>query len=260
MFDVHSKVSQKKMSHQVNGFSQSNSGPSQLGLSMGQGSTTKSPLGGKLFSTEGLVVKYGETLALNSVDFKIHQGEIVFLTGVSGAGKTTLLKVLGGLVEPHQGRVTRPDSRRVFTAPIFQDLRLFPDQTCYKNLEFAYDSTIYKDRKEFEDDLIELAKILGVFKRLDVKIRDANGGLKQKVAFMRALLTRPDVILADEPTASLDYENAKKMFDILNLYNIKQGLTVIWATHNRELVKKFTGRMVHMDKGRLIYSGHACFI
>ena len=107
---------------------------------------------------------------------------------------------------------------------------------------------------------MELARILGVNNRLDLKIKNANGGLKQKIAFMRALLTRPDVLLADEPTAALDFENARKMFDILNLYNVKQGLTVVWATHNKELAKKFTGRMVHMDKGKLIYSGHACFI
>ena len=112
----------------------------------------------------------------------------------------------------------------------------------------------------FSNNLIELSKILGVHSRLGLKIRDANGGLKQKIAFMRALLSRPDVLLADEPTAALDFENARKMFDILNLYNVKQGLTVVWATHNKELVKNFTGRMVHMDKGRLIYSGHACFI
>lgn len=219
-----------------------------------------SRIGPRLFSTENLSVKYGSVTALDGVDFKLHQGEIVFLTGVSGAGKTTLLKSLCGLVEPTGGRILRLDSRKVFTAPVFQDLRLQMNQTCEQNLWAAYDASVYQNKREFESDLLELAKILGVQSRLDLKIKDCNGGLKQKIAFMRALLCRPDVILADEPTAALDYENARKMFDILNLYNVKQGLTVVWATHNKELVKKFTGRMVHMDKGRLIYSGHACFI
>ncbi|MBT6325532.1 MAG: cell division ATP-binding protein FtsE, partial [Bdellovibrionales bacterium] len=88
----------------------------------------------------------------------------------------------------------------------------------------------------------------------------ANGGLRQKIAIIRALLTRPEVFIADEPTSSLDYDNAYKLYEVLNLYNAKRGMTVIWASHNRELVKKFTGRVVHLDKGKLVYSGNACFI
>ncbi len=233
-----------------------------MGSHQGRGSMSShtSRIGSRLYSTESLTVEYGSIKALDNVDFKIHQGEIVFLTGVSGAGKTTLLKTLCGLVEPTEGKVLRPDGRRIFTAPIFQDLKLQNHRTCEQNLQTAYDPSVYKNKKEFDGDLLELAKILGVRSRLGLKVKDCNGGLKQKIAFMRALLSRPDVLLADEPTAALDFENARKMFDILNLYNVKQGLTVVWATHNKELVKKFTGRMVHMDKGRLIYSGHACFI
>jgi cell division transport system ATP-binding protein len=220
----------------------------------------RASVGPKLFGAENISVKFGQTQALKGIDFNLHQGEIVFLTGVSGAGKTTFLKTLGGFLEPTSGRVVRPNPRKVFTAPIFQDLKLFENQTCEQNLLSSFDPSVYKNRKEFDQDLMELARILGVNNRLDLKIKNANGGLKQKIAFMRALLTRPDVLLADEPTAALDFENARKMFDILNLYNVKQGLTVVWATHNKELAKKFTGRMVHMNKGKLIYSGHACFI
>ena len=77
---------------------------------------------------------------------------------------------------------------------------------------------------------------------------------------IRALLTRPNVLLADEPTSSLDKESSIKMFDVLNYYNVKRQLTVIWASHNRELVKQFPGKIVHLENGKLIYSGHACFI
>ncbi|MCR9203400.1 MAG: ATP-binding cassette domain-containing protein [Halobacteriovoraceae bacterium] len=211
-----------------------------------------------IFSAESLHVTFGNIQALRGVDFKIQRGEIVFLTGVSGAGKTTLLKVLCGIHKATKGKVKR--NRNLFVSPIFQDLKLLPKKTIRQNLELAYDASVYKDKKEFESDLMDFAKYLGVDNRLNIKVQDANGGLKQKVAFMRALLAKPDVILADEPTAALDYDNAKRMFDILNILNVRQGLTVVWATHNRELVKKFTGRMVHIDKGRLIYSGHACFI
>lgn len=225
-----------------------------------QTTSYRKSVGPKLFGLENVSVKFGSTYAMKGVDFTLNQGEVVFVTGVSGAGKTTLLKTLGGLIEPDQGRVHRPNPREAFCVPIFQDLKLFQNQTCEQNLVSAFDSVVYKSRKEFDQDLRELSRILGVSSQLDLRIKDANGGLKQKIAFMRALLTRPDVILADEPTAALDFDNARKMFDILNLYNVKQGLTVVWATHSKELAKKFTGRMVHMDKGKLIYSGHACFI
>ena len=88
----------------------------------------------------------------------------------------------------------------------------------------------------------------------------ANGGLKQKVALVRALLAKPEIIILDEPTGSLDVDNARKVYEVLSYYNMKKKLTIIWASHNRELVKKFTGRIIHLDSGKLVYTGHACFI
>lgn len=216
-----------------------------------------------VFLLEDVSVKYGSIDALKNVHLKIEKGEIIFLTGVSGAGKTTLLKILSGQIRPDSGKVQAPSNNprsELFVANIFQDLRLIENRSCEENLWMAYDRRIYKNKKEFEDDLQELAKILGIRDRLHLKISEANGGLKQKVTFMRALLTRPDVVLADEPTSSLDYDNSKRLFDILNLYNSKRGMTVIWASHNKELVSKLSGRIIHLDKGRLVYSGNACFI
>ncbi|GAB4012852.1 MAG: cell division ATP-binding protein FtsE [Bdellovibrio sp.] len=216
-----------------------------------------------VFLLEDVSVKYGPIDALKNVHLKIEKGEIIFLTGVSGAGKTTLLKILSGHIRPDSGKVQAPFNNPrsgLFVANIFQDLRLIENRSCEENLWMAYDRRIYKNKKEFEDDLQELAKILGIRDRLHLKICEANGGLKQKVTFMRALLTRPDIVLADEPTSSLDYDNSKRLFDILNLYNSKRGMTVIWASHNKELVSKLSGRIIHLDKGRLVYSGNACFI
>ena len=91
-------------------------------------------------------------------------------------------------------------------------------------------------------------------------MEQCNGGLKQKVAILRAILSRPDILLVDEPTSALDFQSAHKLFEILSYLNKQNKMTVVWASHNKELVKRFTGRFVHLEKGKLIYSGHACFI
>ncbi len=218
---------------------------------------------GPVFYCEDLSVQFGEISALKNVQLTIERGEIIFVTGASGAGKTTLLKVLSGLADPTSGRVIRPNEshqKGLFISNVFQDLRLMGKYTCEENLMFAYDSSVYSNKAEFMQDLNELSRILGIKDRLKLKIGDANGGLKQKVAIIRSLLTRPDVLIADEPTSSLDIDNTRRLFDVLNLYNTKRGLTVIWATHNKELIKSFTGRIIHLDNGRLVYSGNACFI
>ncbi len=219
---------------------------------------------GPIFHCDDVSVQYGDVLALRNVQLTIERGEIIFLTGASGAGKTTLLKVLSGLEKPTSGKITRPDyfsgNKKLFISNVFQDLRLMGRYTCLENLLFAYDSSLYSSKAEFMQDLYELSRILGIKDRLDLKINDANGGLKQKVAIIRALLSRPDILIADEPNSSLDNDNSRRLFDVLNLYNVKRGLTIIWATHNKDLIKSFSGRILHLDNGRLVYSGNACFI
>lgn len=213
-----------------------------------------------LFHLQDVTVDFGSICALRNVELTIESGEIVFITGASGAGKTTLLRVLSGEQRVTSGTVKRPSPKIAFLSYVFQDLRLMPKKTCLENLMTSYDPNIYESKKAFMQDLEELCKILGVDNRLHLRIVDANGGLKQKIAIIRALLTKPDVFIADEPTSSLDFANARRFFDILNLYNVKRGLTVVWASHNKELVKNFTGRIVHLENGKLIYAGHACFI
>ena len=213
-----------------------------------------------LFQFQDVSVVFDSIWALKNIQLNIQRGEVLFITGASGAGKTTLLKLLSGELSPSSGRVLKAGPKRCFLSQVFQDLRIMLNRTCEENLMMAYDPDLYSKKKDFLRDMHELCRILGVTDRLDLKMKNANGGLKQKVAIIRSLLTKPDVFIADEPTSSLDAQNAKKIFDILNLYNVKRGLTVVWASHNRELVKSFTGKIAHLDGGRLVYSGHACFI
>ncbi len=219
---------------------------------------------GNICYLEDVSVQFGRITALKSVELSIEQGEVVFVTGASGAGKSTLLKLISGEIAPTSGTAKLAESdlsgKRIFTTRVFQELRLMERMSLEDNLKLSYDPTIYRSRNEFNQDMMELCKVLGIQDRIHLKAKDANGGLRQKVSIIRALLSRPDVFIADEPTSSLDFENARKLFDLLNIYNVKRGMTIIWASHNGELVKKFSGRIVHLDKGRLVYSGHACFI
>ena len=215
-----------------------------------------------LFHLDNLSVEYGSICALKSVQLTIYPGEILFLTGPSGAGKTSLLNVLGGYLEPTSGKAILPHQRSTkhFVSTVFQDLRLLNKKTCEDNMWMAYDSSLYGNKNEYFREMEDLSRLLGVYDHLNRKIDDCNGGLKQKVAMIRALLSKPTALLADEPTSSLDKENSYRLFEVLNHFNHKKGLTIIWATHNKELIKQFPGKIAHLDQGRLVYSGHACFI
>jgi len=223
-----------------------------------QGSTNQN----YLFHLDNLSVEYGSICALKSVQLTIYPGEILFLTGPSGAGKTSLLNVLGGYLEPTSGKAILPHQRssKHFVSTVFQDLRLLNKKTCEDNMWMAYDSSLYSNKNEYFREMEDLSRLLGVYDHLNRKIDDCNGGLKQKVAMIRALLSKPTALLADEPTSSLDKENSYRLFEVLNHFNHKKGLTIIWATHNKELIKQFPGKIAHLDQGRLVYSGHACFI
>ena len=212
-----------------------------------------------LFRLRDVGVSFGRTSALKNIHLDIDRGEILFVTGASGAGKTTLLGVLAGDIEPTMGSCMGY-AENFFCARVFQDLRMIPDISIGDNLMLSFDSKLYGSRRQFLSDLLGLVKILGFEDKLDLKTSLANGGLKQKAASVRALLSRPDIFLADEPSSSLDFESAKKLFELLSLYNAKKAMTVVWASHNRELIKQFAGRIVHLDGGKLVYSGHACRI
>ena len=221
--------------------------------------TNRGDIQSPVLHLQNVSVRFGQIWALKNIDISVEKGEFLFLTGVSGAGKTTLLKVLAGDWSPTEGRVHHPYSQQMITK-VFQDLRLVESLNCMDNLKLTYDSHIYHSQKEFLDDLKQLAKIFHIDDHLHIKVKNANRGLKQKTAILRALLARPEILLADEPTSALDKDNAFQLFDLFNFYNTKRKLTIIWASHNRELIRQFNGKIIHINKGRLVHMGHTCFI
>ncbi len=239
---------------------------------------------GPLYLLEDVWVEFDTQVALKNIHLKINPQEMIFLTGSSGAGKTTLLKVLGDQQKISRGsllnsnvefggdkNVTTKKSKQSnqsnqlnqlnpFSSMVFQDLKLLDYLTGYENLWAAYDPRIFPKEEDFNKDLQEYSRFFGIHNKLHQKSSTYNGGLKQKFAIIRALLARPQIVLADEPTSALDRESTIKLYELFTFLNQKYKITIIWASHNRELVKKFNGRIIHLDAGKLVYTGQTCFI
>lgn len=215
---------------------------------------------GPLVFLDGVAMDFAGHRALESIQLSLQPGELLFITGPSGAGKSTLLKILSGDLRPTQGRVVVASKGRANFGQVFQDLKLIEGETLRENLEWSYDSELWKSHKEFVTQLKDLAHFFEFENQLNKSLDKVNGGLKQKVALVRALLSSPDILVLDEPTAHLDFRSSQRVFEAIQFYNSKKGMTVVWASHDRELVRKFNGRIVHIEKGRLVYSGNACFI
>ncbi len=219
-----------------------------------------------LIRLNDLAVKIKNKNILSNIDFMVHEGELVFITGATGAGKTTLLNILSGDYWGYDitGEIVRKkeknSSKKIFISRIFQDLKVFKNKTLLENLNFSYDESIYSDKKIFEQERNDYLRVFGVFDLKNNKVKNTNGGVHQKIAIIRALLSKPDVIVADEPTSALDKKSSFQVFDVLSHLNGRQNTTIIWATHNRELVKNFHGRVVHLENGKILYSGKTCFI
>ena len=185
----------------------------------------------------------GSNPVLDNVSMEITKGEFVFLTGPSGAGKTTILKILFGWERFDKGQVLvrgmnvgKLTNRNIYTlrrsmGVVFQDYKLLPNKTVFENVSFAQE-VIGRDRKTIRFKTWEVLKNVGLTPKKDIYPSYLSGGEQQRIAIARAMVNEPSIILADEPTGSLDMKNAKDVFKILLKLKNKNRL-IIFATHNR---------------------------
>ncbi|NCU28841.1 MAG: cell division ATP-binding protein FtsE [Candidatus Moranbacteria bacterium] len=206
--------------------------------------------------------KYSDNVCLEDINITISQGEFVSIVGHSGAGKTTLTKLILAEEDPSQGSIffDSTDITKLTTkeltklrrkiGTVFQDFRLLPNKTVYENIAFAMEA-VDKDEEEIREDVPRVLELVGLKGKENNFPHQLSGGEKQRLAIARAIITQPDIIIADEPTGNLDPINTNDVVNLLKKIN-ELGTTVILTTHNRTVIDQVKKRVITLENGRVV--------
>ena len=220
-----------------------------------------------MIEIEGVTKSFGSLQVLKGIDLRIEKGEIVSIVGPSGAGKTTLLQILGTLDKPDSGSVVvdgtetstlstnkLSEFRNTHLGFVFQFHQLLPEFTAIENIMIpAYIAGM--NPKEAHNRAEELLAFMGLSDRATHKPNELSGGEKQRVAVARALMNNPAVILADEPSGSLDSKNKEELHKLFFELRDKFGQTFVIVTHD-ETLATLTDRTIHLKDGRIVGEGN----
>ena len=202
------------------------------------------------------------TAALNNVTLNIKDGEFVFIIGKSGAGKTTLTKLLlceervtGGTLTVNNFKLNMLPQRKIpylrrTLGVVFQDFRLFKNKTVYENIAFTL-RVIGEDPRIIRKRVPYFLNVVDMTDKADRFPDELSGGEQQRVAFARALVNNPKIIIADEPTGNVDPEMSREIMDLLVRIN-KLGKTVIVVTHEKDLVDEYRHRVITIKDGEIV--------
>jgi len=205
---------------------------------------------------------YNDYYALKDISFRIKPKEFVSIVGRSGAGKTTLLKLLLREELTSEGEILVDDkdiakikskdipSYRRKIGSIFQDFKLLPNKTAYENIAFAMEAG-GRTEEDIAEDVPQILNLVELVDKADNFPYQMSGGEKQRVAIGRALVHKPDILMADEPTGNLDPLHTWDIIRLLCRIN-ELGTTVILATHDREIINALGRRVISLDRGKLI--------
>ena len=220
-----------------------------------------------MIEIKGVTKSFGSLQVLKGIDLRIEKGEIVSIVGPSGAGKTTLLQILGTLDKPDSGSVVvdgietstlstnkLSEFRNTHLGFVFQFHQLLPEFTAIENIMIpAYIAGMKP--KEARSRAEELLAFMGLSDRATHKPNELSGGEKQRVAVARALMNNPVVILADEPSGSLDSKNKEELHKLFFELRDKFGQTFVIVTHD-ETLATLTDRTIHLKDGRIVGEGN----
>ena len=201
------------------------------------------------------------TRALDGVNFSVEKGEFVAIVGTSGSGKSTLLNMIGGLDVPTSGKVlvdgkdlsTLNDEqltifRRQRIGFIFQNYNLVPILSVYENIVLPVDLDGDRVDQAFLGNVLDMLNLKGLEKKMPNQL---SGGQQQRVAIARALITKPAIILADEPTGNLDSKSSTDVLKLIKLTSMELGQTVVMITHNNDIAK-LADRIVRIEDGKIV--------
>lgn len=210
---------------------------------------------------DSVTKKFGTTIALDNISLEVKQGEFVFIVGPSGAGKSTLLRILTRELLPTSGKVmvgnvdiTKirekdvPQLRRK-VGVVFQDFKLLDDRTVFENVALTLEVQNKSD-DQIEKIVEHTLKLVEIWNKRFLFPRQLSGGEQQRTAIARAVVGKPDIVLADEPTGDLDPKTAWGVIQLLNEIN-SWGTTILMATHNQQIVNTLKRRVVSLKEGKI---------
>ncbi|MGN6097829.1 MAG: amino acid ABC transporter ATP-binding protein [Bosea sp. (in: a-proteobacteria)] len=221
-----------------------------------------------MLELKGLKLSYGNTPVLNGVDLSVRRGDVVSIIGPSGTGKTTLLKCINYLVKPTSGTITfdqlgmdyqRADKTtiqaiRLRTAMVFQQFNVFKNMTVIQNVMDPLVVVQQKPMDEAREIALRELERVGLSEKRDSYPSQLSGGQLQRTGIARALAVRPDVMLFDEPTSSLDPELVNEVLKVIRDVT-SSGITSLLVTHEMQFAKSISNRIVFMDQGVVAADG-----
>jgi len=202
-------------------------------------------------------------MVLSNISLSIEEGEFVYLIGKTGSGKTSLLKTLYSELKVEEGKATILDYDLNTIKPaeipylrrklgiVFQDFQLLTDRTVKDNLEFVMRSTGWKIPEKIKEREYEVLSMVGLPTKGFKFPHELSGGEQQRVCIARSLINNPGIILADEPTGNLDPGTSAEIIHLLKQISLG-GTTVLIATHNYQMIEKFPGRIITLDRGKVV--------
>ena len=207
----------------------------------------------------------GTVKALDGVDLEIKKGEVIVIIGPSGCGKSTFLRSLNLLETPTDGEIylegvniTDPQNNinlhRQKMGMVFQQFNLFPHMTILKNITLAPMKLLKQNKKDAEENALNLLKRVGLADRANAYPSQLSGGQKQRIAIVRALAMNPEVMLFDEPTSALDPEMVGEVLEVMKEL-AKEGMTMVVVTHEMGFAKEVADKVIFMEEGKIAETG-----
>jgi putative ABC transport system ATP-binding protein len=202
--------------------------------------------------------------ALDGVSLEVREGEFVALLGASGSGKSSLLNLIGGLDHPTSGQISVGGQnlaemsreqlaiyRRHTVGMVFQAFNLVPRMTVSENVELPMRFAEVPPAERQPAIRVALERV-GLARRAQHRPMELSGGEQQRTALARALVNKPRILLADEPTGNLDSRTGTEILNLISEFNVKLGMTVVMVTHERQLAERYAQRLVFLGDGKLI--------